>query len=91
MLKLDPQNEKYLRDTFGTPITEGSCVVDCDGQVGYVRLDLGPHLVGPESAGWDGWFDVTRTRSGDPMRGKAMNGELVQILRGGQSQPDSRR
>jgi hypothetical protein len=48
-----------------------------------VRLDLGPHLVGPDSASWDGWFNVTPTRCGDPLRGKAMNGELVQILSSG--------
>jgi hypothetical protein len=85
MLDLHPQNEQYLRDTFGSPITEGSCVVDCDGQVGYVRLDLRPHLVGPESTRWDGWFNVTQTRGGDPMRGKVLNGGLVQILHGARS------
>lgn len=83
MLDVLPQHRKYLRDAFGSPITEGSCVVDNDHQVGYVRLDLGPHLVGPDSASWDGWFNVTPTRCGDPLRGKVMNGELVQILSGG--------
>jgi len=80
-----PQNEKYLRDAFGSPITEGSCVVDHDRQVGYVRLDLGPHGSGPASAYWDGWFNVTPTRCGNPLRGKVMKGELVQLLHGGRS------
>jgi hypothetical protein len=80
-----PQNQKYLRDAFGSPITEGSCVVDYDRQIGYVRLDLGPHCSGPGSAYWDGWFNVTATRWGNPLRGKAMRGDLVQLLRGGQS------
>jgi hypothetical protein len=85
MLNIHPQNTRYLYDAFGSPITEGSCVMDCDRQVGYVRLDLGPHVTGPDSAAWDGWFNVTVTRSGDPLRGKVMNGELVQIVRGGAS------
>ena len=80
-----PQNEKYLRDAFGSPITEGSCVVDHDRQVGYVRLEAGPNCSGPDSAIWDGWFNVTTTRGGNPLRGKAMKGDLVQILRGGAS------
>ncbi len=83
MLDVLPQHKKYLRDAFGSPITEGSCVVDDDHQIGYVRLDLGPHLVGPDSAHWDGWFNVTPTRSADPLRGKVMNGELVQVLSSG--------
>lgn len=83
MLNVLAQHEKYLHDAFGSPITEGSCVVDNDHQVGYVRLDLGPHLAGPDSASWDGWFNVTPTRCGDPLRGKVMNGELVQIVSGG--------
>ena len=78
-----PQHKKYLRDAFGSPITEGCRVVDHDHQVGYVRLDLGPHFFGPDSAYWDGWFNVTPTRSGDPLRGKVTNGELVRVLRGG--------
>ena len=85
MLDVLPQNRRFLRDAFGSPITEGSCVVDPDHQVGYVRLDLGPHLAGPDSASWDGWFNVTPTRCGDPMRGKVMNGELVQTFGGGLS------
>lgn len=80
-----PQNQRYLRDAFGSPITEGSCVLDHEREVGYVRLELGPHCSGPDSAYWDGWFNVTRTRGGDPLRGKIMNGSLVQVLRGGAS------
>ncbi len=85
MLKILPENKKHLVDSFGSPITEGSCVMDCDRQVGYVRLDLGPHIDGPDTAHWDGWFSVTPTRDGNPLRGKTLNGELVQILRGGRS------
>jgi hypothetical protein len=85
MCEILPQNERYLRDAFGSPITEGSCVVDHDRQVGYVRLDLGPHGRGPNSAGWDGWFSVTATRNENPLGGKVMKGDLVQLLRGGQS------
>jgi hypothetical protein len=80
-----PQNQKYLRDAFGSPITEGSCVMDCDHQIGYVRLDLGPYCSGPASAYWDGWFNVTPTRNGDPLRGKVMTGELVHAIRGARS------
>jgi hypothetical protein len=79
------QNQKYLRDAFGSPITDGSCVVDHEREVGYVRLELGPCNRGPDSPYWDGWFNVTPTRNGNPMRGKAMNGSLVQVLRGGAS------
>jgi len=85
MVDVLPQNEKYLHDAFGSPITEGSCVMDCDHEVGYVRLDLSPQFFGPASAYWDGWFNVTPTRSGDPLRGKVMNGGLVQILSGSRS------
>ncbi len=80
-----PQNARYLRDAFGSPITEGSCVIDHDRQVGYVRLDLGPHSRGPGSAYWDGWFNVTATRNENPWRGKVMRGDLVQLLHGGRS------
>ena len=80
MSTVHPLSWKYLRDAFGSAITDGSCVLDYDHQVGYVRLDLGPHVVGPESAQWDGWFDVTPSRHADPMRGKAMRGELVQVV-----------
>ena len=85
MCEVLPQNERFLRDAFGSPITEGSCVVDHDRQVGYVRLDLGPHCRGPNSAYWDGWFNVTPTRGENPLRGKVMRGDLVQLVRGGQS------
>jgi hypothetical protein len=85
MPNIHPDNEKHLLDTFGSPITDGCCIVDSDRQVGYVRLDLGLYVVGPDSAHWDGWFSVTPTRGGDPLRGKVMNGELVQVLRGGRS------
>jgi hypothetical protein len=46
-----PQNQKRLRDVFGS-----------------------------DSAYWDGWFSVTRTRDGHPLSGKVMNGRLVQRL-----------
>jgi len=75
-----PQNQRYLRDAFGVPLTEGSCVLDQERQVGYVRLELGPFCSGPDSAYWDGWFNVTRTRHENPMRGKALTGSLVQVL-----------
>ena len=80
-----PQNQRYLRDAFGSPISEGSCVIDDERQIGYVRLELGPGCSGPDSALWDGWFNVTPTRGGNPMRGKAMNGSLVQLVYGGAS------
>lgn len=85
MCEVLPQNERFLRDAFGAPITEGSCVVDHDRQIGYVRLDLGPYCRGPGSAYWDGWFNVTASRSDHPLRGKAMRGDLVQLVRGGQA------
>lgn len=77
-----PQNLRYLRDAFGNPITDGVCVLDVDREVGYVRLNLSPFVRGPESAYWDGWFQVTRTRDEHPMRGKALNGPRVQIIGG---------
>jgi len=83
MAEVHPQNERFLRDAFGSPLTEGSCVIDHDRQVGYVRLDLGPHCSGPGSAYWDGWFNVTPTRDEDPRRGKVMRGDLVQLVGGG--------
>jgi hypothetical protein len=64
VLNVHPENAKHLLDAFGSPITEGSCVVDFDRQVGYVRLTLGPHVIGPDSPHWDGWFNVTPTRGG---------------------------
>lgn len=85
MPAVHPCNRLYLRDAFGSAITDGACVIDHDREVGYVRFDLGPGCPGPTSAYWDGWFNVTRTRTGHPLRGKAMRGELVQILRGDHS------
>lgn len=83
MSTVNPDNHRYLRDAFGSPITDGACVIDHDREVGYVRLEPVPHCIGPDSAYWDGWFNVTRTRSEDPSRGKVMKGELVQVVRGG--------
>jgi hypothetical protein len=74
------RNQKYLRDPAGRPITDGACVIDADNEIGYVRLELAPVFLGPESWDWDGWFHVTRTRSENPLRGKLANGERVQVL-----------
>lgn len=74
-----PQNEKYLRDAFGAPLRNGSCVVDADHQVGYVRLEFGSGR-GPDSPYWDGWFSVTATRDAHPLRGKVVNGAMVQLV-----------
>jgi len=73
------QNEKYLRDVFGAPLRDGACVPDADREVGYVRLEFGTRR-GPDSAYWDGWFSVTRTRGDHPLGGKVMNGPLVQLI-----------
>jgi hypothetical protein len=73
------QNEKYLRDVFGSSLRDGACVLDGDHEVGYVRLEFGTRR-GPDSAYWDGWFSVTRTRSGHPLSGKVTNGQLVQLI-----------
>ena len=74
-----PQNEKYLRDVLGAPLLDGACVLDSDHEVGYVRLEFGTRR-GPDSAYWDGWFSVTRTRGGHPLSGKVSNGQLVQLI-----------
>ena len=74
-----PQNQQYLRDVFGSPLDDGACVVDAESEIGYVRLEYGTHR-GPDSAYWDGWFSVTRTRDGHPLSGKVMNGPLVQVI-----------
>lgn len=74
------RNEKYLRDPAGRLITDGACVIDADGEVGYVRLRLAPYFPGPESWEWDGWFHVTRTRSEDPLRGKVAHSASVRVL-----------
>ena len=74
------RNQKYLRDPAGRLITDGACVVDADGEVGYVRLQLAPVFQGPESWEWDGWFHVTRTRAENPLRGKLARWESVRVL-----------
>jgi hypothetical protein len=76
-----PENQRFLRDAVGIPIIDGACVLDDDREVGYVRLDLSPVCPGPESAYWDGWFHVTRTREEHPLRGKVLNGPRVQVIR----------
>jgi hypothetical protein len=73
------QNEKYLRDVFGSPLRDGACVLDSDHEVGYVRLEFGTRR-GPDSAYWDGWFSVTPTRRGHPLSGKVTNGKLVELI-----------
>ena len=80
MTEVLPENERFLRDAVGARITDGACVLDPDNEVGYVRLDLGPVFRGPESAYWDGWFHVTRTRAEHPLRGKVLNGPRVQVI-----------
>ena len=74
-----PQNEKYLRDVFGSRLRDGACVLDADRKVGYVRLEFGSHR-GPDSAYWDGWFSVTPTRSAHPLSGKVTRGSSVQLI-----------
>lgn len=74
-----PQNEQYLRDAFGSPLEDGACVVDAESEIGYVRFEYGTRR-GPDSAYWDGWFSVTRGRGDHPLRGKVMNGRLVQVV-----------
>jgi hypothetical protein len=74
-----PQNERYLRDIFGSPLRDGACVMDADREVGYVRLEFGTRR-GPDSAYWDGWFSVTPARDGHPLSGKVTTGRLVQLL-----------
>ena len=74
-----PQNERYLWDRFGSALRDGACVLDADHEVGYVRLEFGTRR-GPDSAYWDGWFSVTRTRDEHPLRGKLSTGRLVQVI-----------
>jgi len=76
-----PQNERFLRDRFGSQLRDGACVLDADHEVGYVRLEFGTRR-GPDSAYWDGWFSVTRTRAEHPLRGKVTHGPLVQLIGG---------
>lgn len=79
MHKVLPQNEKYLRDAFGSTLDDGACIVDAEKEIGYVRFEYGTRR-GPDSAYWDGWFSVTRNRGDHPLRGKVLNGSLVQII-----------
>ena len=79
MATILPQNQKYLRDVFGSPLGDGACVLDDDHKVGYVRLEFGSHR-GPDSAYWDGWFSVTATRDGHPLSGKVAKGSMVQLI-----------
>jgi len=79
VMEVLPQNERYLRDRFGSPIRDGACVLDGEREVGYVRLEFGTPR-GPDSAYWDGWFTVSRTREGHPLSGKVMTGSLVQLI-----------
>lgn len=79
MRQVLPENEKFLRDVFGSTLRDGACVLDADRQVGYVRLEFGSPR-GPDSAYWDGWFSVTPTRTGHPLSGKVANGRLVQVI-----------
>ena len=74
-----PQNERYLRDAFGSPLADGSCVLDADRQIGYVRLEFGTRR-GPDSLYWDGWFSVTPTRTAHPLSGKLMHGSMVDLI-----------
>jgi hypothetical protein len=79
MVRALPYNERYLRDMFGSPLRDGACVLDADHEVGYVRLEFGTRR-GPDSAYWDGWFSVTRSRGDHPLSGKLANGRLVQLI-----------
>lgn len=74
-----PQHAEHLRDAFGAPLRDGSCVLDADRQVGYVRLEFGTHR-GPDSLFWDGWFSVTRTRTAHPLSGKVTRGSMVNLI-----------
>ena len=74
-----PENEKYLRDAFGSALVDGSCVLDADQQVGYVRLEFGTRR-GPDSPYWDGWFSVSSTRNSHPLRGKVVRGSMVSLI-----------
>jgi hypothetical protein len=77
--KLMRRNQQFLRDIFGSPLRDGACVLDADREIGYIRLEYGSRR-GPDSAYWDGWFSVTRTREAHPLSGKVMNGQLVQLI-----------
>lgn len=79
MSSVHPQNEQYLRDALGSPLQDGSCVLDADHQLGYVRLEFGSRR-GPDSLYWDGWFSVTETRDAHPLAGKVMHGSMVNLI-----------
>jgi hypothetical protein len=79
MYAILPQNQKYLTDLFGSHLRDGACVLDADREVGYVRLEFGNRR-GPDSAYWDGWFSVTRTRNAHPLSGKITTGRMVQLI-----------
>jgi len=74
-----PQYETFLRDAFGRPLHDGSCVLDADRQVGYIHLDFSTGR-GPDSPGWDGWFSVGLSRAEHPLRGKVATGATVQLI-----------
>lgn len=76
-----PQNQQYLRDAWGRALRDGSCVLDADHQVGYVRLEFGTSR-GPDSPYWDGWFSVGPSRTTHPLRGKVTTGAAVQLIGG---------
>jgi hypothetical protein len=73
------QDEKYLRDAFGSAHNDGACVLDADRQAGDCNLAFSTGR-GPDSAHCDGWFSVSRAREGRPLRGKVENGRLVQLI-----------
>ncbi|KAA1421838.1 hypothetical protein F0U44_06100 [Nocardioides humilatus] len=77
--QIEALNAHFLRDAFGRPLTDGTCVVDPDGQVGYVRFEHGNRR-GPDSGYWDGWFTVAPTRDAHPLRGKLVTGSMVSVI-----------
>jgi len=79
MNSVRPQNEKYLRDAFGSPLRDGSCVFDAERQVGYVRPGIGTRR-GPDSLYWGAWLSVISTRSGHPLSGNVMHGSAVNLF-----------
>lgn len=62
------KHDRFLRNAFGSPLLDGSCVLDADRDVGYVWLEFGTRR-GPDSLYWDGWISVTQTRTAHPLRG----------------------
>ena len=72
-------NEEYLRDAFGSWLTDGSCVLDAEQQVDYVRLEFGTRL-GPDSAYWGGWIGVTPTRGAHALSDKVAHRSLVNLI-----------